>query len=75
MNLAFLEQWARRTRERDRRAVAVALMTASESGDHHPVTSDFLWSLAMDVFVLDAEDAERIDRLADGLVAPTGRSG
>ncbi|MEP6622861.1 MAG: hypothetical protein ABJC79_00310 [Acidimicrobiia bacterium] len=75
MDLPFLEQWVRRTRPRDRQALAASLLQASERDDHHLLVADFLWSLAMDVYVLDAEDVERVDRLVHELVEPTHRLG
>ncbi len=75
MDLSFLEQWVRRTRPRDRQALAAELLHSSESGDHHGIVAEFLWSLAMDVYVLDAEDVERIEKLVRELVEPTHRPG
>ena len=75
MDLPFLEQWVRRTRPRDRKALAAALLGAAESGEHQAVVAEFLWSLAMDVYVLDAEDVERIETLVRELVEPSPHGG
>ncbi len=35
------------------------------------MVAGFLWSLAMDVYVLDADDVERIEQLVHDLVEPS----
>jgi hypothetical protein len=75
VDLPFLEQWVRRTRPCDRQALAAALLHAAESGEHRAIVAEFMWSLAMDVYVLDADDVERIERLVHDLVEPSPRRG